>query len=93
MILMLIIEIIWIILIICNYFINNVFKPELSKVAARRAAQAPDDESCAGLGMTRLKRTRQKQQSCPRRTCATALRRAAGRLWRRVLELRVGFWV
>ena len=30
--------IIWIIVIICNYFICHVFKPELSKVAARRAA-------------------------------------------------------
>ena len=32
MILMLIIVIIWIIVIICNYFINEVFKPELGKV-------------------------------------------------------------
>ena len=35
-----IIVIIWIIVIICNYFIYDVFKPALSKVAARRATQA-----------------------------------------------------
>ena len=32
------IVIVWIIVIICNYSIYDVFKPELSKIAARRAA-------------------------------------------------------
>ena len=35
---MLFIVIIWVIVIICNYFIYDVFKPDLSKVAAHRAA-------------------------------------------------------
>ena len=35
---MLIIVDIWIIVIICNYFIYDIFKPELGKVAVQRAA-------------------------------------------------------
>ena len=43
---MLIIVIIWIFDIFCNNFMYIVFRPELSKAVARRAAQAQDNEPC-----------------------------------------------
>ena len=95
---MLIIVIIWIIAIICNYFIYHVFKQELSKIAMRRAAQALDDDSLMSHVWPENDASEKNKAKTGKLSKSNVCNSsAAGRLWRRELEMRVGlidgFWL